>query len=128
METMRVFLIPVCLIAAACSSASRNACPSSLLVEVDTMYQRGVWDTTASIQLKSVAGDCLPVHHPKTKFEDSSTSYRIPVTATLLGTFASQYDAYRYANEHLMGSLRIEAISAHGVALRSDTIPYRFIP
>jgi hypothetical protein len=58
--------------------------------------------------------------------EDSTTYYRIPITATVRDTLYSLYGKYRVSKgDFADATLRIEAVSANGVVLGTDSMVYR---
>jgi hypothetical protein len=75
--------------------------------------------------LTSAVGDCLPVHRAKNKVEDSATYYRIPVTASVRDSVANEFGEFRNSRGGFTNAfLRIEAVSANGVVLATDSVLY----
>jgi hypothetical protein len=131
MGTMRSPFLLILAATVACTSSSGSVCPSSFVVELDTTSRFVYWDSVgAQAQLSSVVGDCLPVHTTKNRVEDSTTYYRVPITATVHMSVDSISDTYlMYIAEegmHFAAPVRVEALGANGVVLRSDTIPFVF--
>lgn len=121
----RVLLIAGLLLITACTPGATNACPASLVVEVDSSARATEWDSTTKATIVSAVGDCLPVHQEKIKFIDSTTYYRVPITATVTGTTDDEYSriVMKGAN-YSRAVLRIQAVGANGVVIASDSMLY----
>ncbi len=127
MPVMRALAVVILSVATACTSTSNNACPSPLIVEVDSVTRSITWDSGGSAQVVGAVGDCLAVHREKNRAEDSTTWYRIPVTATVKGKYANPYADLLPQRPVLSDAiLLMEAVNSSGVVLATDSMVYKF--